>query len=65
VGKAILTDQTTIRISTSTREDLKRLGFKDETYEDILRRLIKQARLLAVYEREKRILETEEFTPLD
>ena len=56
---------TTIRISTSTRDDLKDLGFKDETYEKILRRLVKQARLQAVYEREKRILETEEFAPLD
>lgn len=56
---------TTIRITTGTRDDLKDLGFKDETYEDILRRLVKQGRLLAVYEREKRILETEEFAPLD
>ena len=56
---------TTIRISMDTRDDLKGLGFKDETYEEILRRLVKQARLLAVYEREKRILETEEFAPLD
>ena len=56
---------TTIRISTGTRDDLKGLGFKDETYEEILRRLVKQARLLAAYEREKRILETEEFAPLD
>jgi hypothetical protein len=56
---------TTIRITTATRDDLKDLGFKDETYEEILRRLVKQARLLAVYEREKRILESEEFAPLD
>jgi hypothetical protein len=60
-----MTTLTTIRISTNTRDDLKDLGFKDETYEEILRRLVKQARLLAVYEREKRILETEEFAPLD
>ena len=59
------TEATTIRISTGTRNDLKRLGYKDETYEDILRRLIKQARLLTLYDREKRILDSEEFAPLD
>jgi hypothetical protein len=56
---------TTIRISTDMRDDLKGLGYKGETYEEILGRLVKQARLLAVYDREKRILEREEFAPFD
>jgi hypothetical protein len=64
VGDIAMAGLTTIRITTHTRDDLKDLGFKDETYEEILRRLFKQARLLAVYECEKRILETEEFAPL-
>jgi len=64
VSMATPTGPTTIRISTSTRDDLKRLGDKGETYEEILQRLIKLARLSAVYDREQRILETEEFAPL-
>lgn len=56
---------TTIRISTGTRDDLKGLGSKDETYEEIVRRLVRIARRLAVYEREKRILSEEEFAPLE
>jgi hypothetical protein len=62
--KAAMEAPTTIRVSGSTRDELKKLGFKDETYDDILRRVIRQARLMAVYEREKRILDEEEFAPL-
>lgn len=34
---------TTVRISTELRDELKRLGTKGETYEDIIQRLVKIA----------------------
>ncbi len=37
-------EMTTIQISKETREMLKELGRKGETYDDIIRRLIKLAR---------------------
>jgi len=33
---------TTIRISTTLREKLKRLGMKGETYEEIIEKLLKR-----------------------
>ena len=56
---------TTIPVSKEIRDRLKRLSSEGETYDDLLRRLIgdEEARLL--YLREKRILETNEFIPLD
>lgn len=35
---------TTIQISTEIRDELKSLGIKGETYDEVLRRLIKQAK---------------------
>ena len=55
---------TTIPVSKEIRDDLKRLASKGETYDDLLRRLIEDAEARLLYEREKRILETEEFIPL-
>ena len=56
---------TTIPVSKEIRDRLKPLASEGETYDDLLRRLIgdEEARLL--YLREKRILETDEFIPLD
>jgi predicted CopG family antitoxin len=56
---------TTIPVSTDVRERLKRLASKGETYDALLRRLIQVAEARMLYERERRILETEEFIPLD
>ncbi len=39
-------DMTTIQISKETREMLKELGKKGETYDDIIRKLIEIARSL-------------------
>ena len=55
---------TTIAISSEIRDRLKRLADKGETYDALLRRMIRDAEARILYEREKRILETEEFTPL-
>ena len=56
---------TTIPVSKEVRDHLKKLASKGETYDALLRRLIEDAEARLVYEREKRILETEEFVPLD
>ena len=56
---------TTIQIETSTREELKKYGIKGEKYDEIIKRLVELARRQEFYERQKRILETEEFVPLD
>ena len=56
---------TTIPVSAELRDRLKRLATKGETYDALLRRLVEDAEMRMVYEREKRILETEEFVPLD
>ncbi len=55
---------TTIQVTVNTRDRLKRLASKDQTYEELLRRLLDDAEMRILYEREKRILETEEFIPL-
>ena len=56
---------TTIPISKEVRDRLKRLASKDETYDKLLRRLIEDAEKRILYERERRILESEEFVSLD
>ncbi len=56
---------TTIPVSTDVRERLRHLASKGETYDAVLRRLIEIAEARILYERERRILETEEFVPLD
>ena len=56
---------TTIPVSKETRDALKKLGRKDETYDDILKNLVKAAEIRKFYDEIERILETEEFVPLD
>ena len=55
---------TTIPVSAEVRDRLKRLATKGETYDALLRRLVEDAEMRMLYEREKRILEAEEFVPL-
>lgn len=55
---------TTIQVSAEVRDRLRRLATKEQTYDDLLRQLIAMFEVRLLYEREKRILETEEFTPL-
>jgi len=50
---------TTIQIDTETRDILKSLGKKDETYNDIIRKLIEKARYVEFMEENYRILDTE------
>ena len=56
---------TTIPVSKETMDALKKLGRKDETYDDILKNLVKAAEIRKFYDELERILETEEFVPLD
>ena len=56
---------TTIQVSSEVRDRLKRLAGKAETYDALLRRMIRDAEDRLLYERERRILETEEFVALD
>lgn len=56
---------TTIPVSPEVRDRLRRLGGKGETYDAVLRRLLREVEENLLYERQKRILETTEFVPLD
>ncbi len=56
---------TTIAISHETKEILRRLGEKDESYEDIIQKLIKAAGLKKLDERWNKILREDKFIPLD
>ena len=56
---------TTIPVSTLVRDRLRKLASKGERYDSLLRRLIEDAEARMLYAREKRILESEEFVPLD
>ncbi len=58
-------DLTTIQISKVTRDELRLLGRKGETYDQLLVRLIELARMSAFFQDVERILDTEEFVPLE
>ena len=52
---------TTIAVTKETQNLLKRIGNKGETYDQIINRLYALARRQLFYERQRRILEEEEF----
>lgn len=56
---------TTIAISLETKEMIRRLGEKGETYDAIIRRVIHKAGMQTLDERWNSILETDEFLPLE
>jgi hypothetical protein len=58
-------DLTTIQISKTTRDQLRRIGRKGETYDQLVNRLIEMARMASFFDDVERILETEEFVPLE
>jgi alpha/beta superfamily hydrolase len=60
-----MSDTTTIPIKKSTRDELKKLGRKGETYDTILQKLIQLAEKEDFFREHLKILEEEEFTPLD
>lgn len=56
---------TTINIDVSTREKLKKIGHKGETYDEILNRLLELARMHDFFEEQNWILKHEKFTPAE
>jgi len=60
-----MTETTTILVKKETRDILKKYGYKDETYDLIISRLVKIANRQLFYEKQKKILKTERFVPLD
>ncbi len=58
-------NQTTIQVSRETREKLKRVGRKGQTYDDIIENLLEISRRAIFFNDLDRIADTEEFVPLD
>lgn len=56
---------TTVAVSQETKEMLRQLGEKGESYDNIINKLIKEASWKKLDERWNRILEEDEFIPLD
>jgi hypothetical protein len=56
---------TTIAVDLTTKEMLSKLGKKGESYDTIIRRLIKIAGISHLDQRWNAILESDEFIPLD
>lgn len=56
---------TTIAVSSETKETLRLLGEKGESYDHIIRRLIEKAALKERDDRWNRILNEDEFISLD
>ena len=57
--------QTTIQISKDTREKLKIIGRKGQTYDEIIENLIEIAKKDIFFAELDRIADKEEFVPLD
>jgi hypothetical protein len=58
-------ETTTIPLTKETRDLLKRYGRKGETYDELIRRLLRVAEQVEFARRQKRILEEEEFVPIE
>lgn len=56
---------TTIALAMSTKERLRRLAEKGETYDAVVLRLIDRAAIKEMDDRWNRILRDESFTPLE
>jgi len=56
---------TTIAVSYETKEMLRLLGEKGESYDDILKKLIKRSAWKKLDNRWNKILEEDDFIPLD
>jgi len=58
-------EKTTVAVSKETKELLRRLGEKGESYDDIIRSLIEEKRIEKLDDRWNRILEEDDFIPLE
>ena len=61
----IMAATTTISVRVETREMLRKLRSKGQTYDQIIRELMEKASVAELDKRRNRILEEEEFIPLD
>jgi hypothetical protein len=59
-----MTDTTTISLQKETRDILWKLGSKGQTYDKVIRELVKRASIKGLDIRWNRILEEEEFVAL-
>ena len=57
--------ETTIQISRETREKLKKIGSKGQTYDEVIQKLLEIAQKVAFFNELDRISDNEEFIPLD
>ena len=60
-----MTDTTTISLRKETKDMLRKLGSKGQTYDDVIRELVERASIKELNARWNRILEEEELIPLD
>jgi hypothetical protein len=56
---------TTIQIQKDTRDNLREIGHKGETYDKLIRRLMEAAKEIEFFADLDRIVDKEEFVPLD
>ena len=56
---------TTIAVSSETKEILRHFGEKGESYNDVIKKLIKEAGWKRLDKQWNKILETDEFISLD
>jgi predicted CopG family antitoxin len=56
---------TTVAVTHETKELLRQLGEKGESYDDVINKLIKEASWKKLDARWNKILEDDEFIPLD
>jgi len=57
--------QTTIQVSKETRERLKNIGSKGQTYDEIIEKLLEIGQKVMFFNELDRISDSEEFLPLD
>ena len=57
--------QTTIQVSRETREKLKKIGGKGQTYDEIIEKLLEIGQKVSFFNELDRISYSEEFIPLD
>ncbi len=60
-----MADTTTISLRKETRDILRKLGSKGQTYDEVIRELVEKASIKELDARWNRILDEEEFIPLD
>ena len=56
---------TTIMVSPQTRDQLKEVGRKNETYDHLLRKMLEAYKRQLLLQEHQRALETGEFVPFD